>query len=356
MLCQNAWASFFLAAGENGRGNINVNRTNILILALALYATACSPSKEVVVVYSPHGPEMLKDAEAAFEAAYPEVDMVWMYLGTQDVFKRVRSESKRPQADVWWGGTQTLFMKAADEKLLDAYSPTWADKIDAQYKDGENRWFGTYRSPIAIVYNSSGRNADEVPQTWDELLEPQWNDLISIRKPLESGTMRTFIGAMILRAENQQAGINWLRRLHKSTHAYLNSPEFLYDHMKKNPDIISVWLLPDIALQRERNGLPLECVVPPETPVITEGIGLVANAPHPEWAKKFYEFVTTPEALAEQAHAYSKVPVRDDLDPAALPDWMVAQQIDALPIDWNVFAENEKRWCDWWADEVYEAR
>ncbi len=329
---------------------------NGLIIAITILATACSSSKDVVVVYSPHGPEMLKDAEAAFEAAYPEVDVQWMYLGTQDVYKRVRSESKRPRADVWWGGTQTLFMQAADQELLEAYSPTWADLIEPQYKDSQDRWFGTYRSPLAIVYNTRGRTADEVPQTWDELLGPQWHDLISIRKPLESGTMRTFIGAMILRAENEDAGIDWLRRFHKSAHAYLNSPEFLYDHMKKNQDIISVWLLPDIALQRERNGMPLDCIVPPETPVITEGIGIVANAPHPEWAKKFYEFVTTPEALAKQAHDYSKVPVRDDIDPAELPEWMVAEQIDALPIDWTEFAANEKRWCDRWVDEVYNAR
>jgi iron(III) transport system substrate-binding protein len=280
----------------------------------------------------------------------------WMYLGTQDVYKRVSSESKRPLADVWWGGTQTLFMQAADEGLLEPYAPTWADKIDAQYKDPQDRWFGTYRSPIGIAYNTNGRKPEEVPHTWDELLDPKWKDLISIRKPLESGTMRTFIGAMILRAHDEDAGINWLRKFHESAHVYLNSPEFLYDHMKKNPEIISVWLLPDIALQRERNGMPLDCIVPPETPVITEGVALIANAPHPEWAKKFYEFVTTPEALAEQAQRYSKVPARDDLDPAGLPAWMIAQKIDALPIDWHEFAKNEKRWCDRWADEVYEAR
>jgi len=60
--------------------------------------------------------------------------------------------------------------------------------------------------------------------------------------------------------------------------------------------------------------------------------------------------------LIQQANDYSKVPVRDDLDKSQLPDWMASQTIDALPIDWHEFAENEKRWCDRWADEVYEAR
>jgi iron(III) transport system substrate-binding protein len=299
---------------------------------------------------------MLKDVETAFEREYPEVDLQWMYLGSQDVFKRVSSESKRPQADVWWGGTQTLFMQAADDGLLAQYAPSWADTIDAQYKDPEDRWYGTYRSPIGITYNHRGHVLNEIPQTWDELLDPKWKDRISIRAPLESGTMRTFIGAMILRAENEDAGIEWLGKFHEQTHVYLQSPEFLYDHMRKNEDIISVWLLPDIALQRERNNMPLECYVPPETPVITEGIAIIANAPHPEWAEKFYEFVTTPDALIQQANDYSKVPVRDDLDKGRLPDWMASQSIDALPIDWHKFAENEKRWCDRWAKEVFEAR
>jgi len=84
-----------------------------------------------------------------------------------------------------------------------------------------------------------------------------------------------------------------LKRLDGATESYPESPQFLFDHIKRQEDLISVWLLPDIVLQREHNGFPFEGVLPAQTPVLTEGVAIIKDAPHPEWAKPFYEFVTT---------------------------------------------------------------
>lgn len=321
----------------------------------AMAAASCSSPKQSIVVYSPHGPDVLKDYEAKFETTHPDVDVQWIDAGSQEVHSRIKAEQARPQCDVWWGGPSTLFMVAADEGLLEPYAPTWANSVMEEYKDPRNLWFGTFRSPLAILYNTRHYSREQVPQTWDELLDPEWKGKLTFRKPLQSGTMRTFIGAMILRAPTEDEGIAWLKKLHESREAYMENPQLFYDHVKKQEDLVSVWLMPDIALQRERNGYPFDCVVPPQTPVLTEGIAIVKGAPHMELAKKFYEFVTTPESLAHQAHAYAKVPARSDLDPATLPEWIASLAIDPMKIDWENFAANEKRWCDRWQAEVYSA-
>ena len=316
-------------------------------------APATPTEEPVVIVYSPHGPDVLGDYEQRFEAAYPEVDVQWLDMGSQEVYTRIRAERNSPQADVWWGAPCTMFMQAAKEDLLEPYRPTWADAVDANCKDAQDRWYGTFRSPIGIVFNQRRLSNATAPQTWDELIAPKWHKRITIRKPLLSGTMRTFIGAMIQRAPSEDDGIAWLRKLHEATEAYMDNPQLLYDHMKRNEELVSVWLMPDIAMQRERNGYPLDCLVPPEAPVVIEGIALVKGAAHPQWARKFYEFVTSPESLAHQAEAYWKPPARTDLDPATLPAWLASLKVDALAIDWETFAENEKRWCGRWDKEVY---
>ncbi len=323
-----------------------------VLLALA----GCSPPKDMLLVYSPHGPDVLGDYEAKFEAAYPGVDVQCLDMGSQEVYERIKGERNNPQADIWWGAPSSMFIQAAADGLLAPYQPSWADRVDAAYRDGEHRWYGTYLSPLAIVFNSRGRSKDTVPQTWDDLLQPEWHNMITLREPLPSGTMRTFLCAMMLRAPSEDEGLAWLKRLDEATEAYLGNPQLLYDHLKRNENLISVWLLADIALQRDRNGYPLDTVVPPDTPVITEGIAIVAGAPHREWAERFYEFVTTPEALAQQAHAYAKVPARNDVDPASLPQWMTEQTIDAMDIDWREFAAQEKPRIDRWKAEVYGAR
>ena len=322
----------------------------MLVAAIA----GCS-SRDVVVVYSPHGPDVCGDYEKKFEARHPDVDVQWLVMGSQDVYTRVSSEKNRPQGDVWWGGPSTMLMKAADEGLLEPYRPTWAGDAQDVAHDAQDRWYATGLLPLAIVFNNRHRTQATAPQTWDELLEPEWHGKITIRAPLASGTMRTFICAMVDRAPTEDEGIAWLKRLHDATEAYMDNPQRLMDHIRKNKELVSVWLLPDVVLERERNGFPGDCVVPPQTPVITEGIAIVKSAPHPEWARAFYEFVTRPEALAHQAKAYAKMPARTDLDPSALPDWVAGVTVDPMPIDWGRFAANEKAWCGRWDREVYNA-
>ena len=328
-----------------------MNRMLWLLPILAL--PCCGPSREVVVVYSPHGPDVSGDYERRFEAAYPAIDVQLLDMGSKDVYARVRAEQGRPQADVWWGGPAHMFMQAAADDLLAAYRPTWSDAVEPAFKDPQDLWYGTYKSPLVIVFNNRHHAADTVPQTWDELLEPKWQGRITLRRPHPSGTMRTFIAAMILSAGSEDAGLAWLARLHAATESYPEAPQLLFDHMKRRENLISVWLMPDIALQRERNGFPLDCVVPPDTPVITEGVALLKGAPNRASAELFYEFVTTPESLAHQAEAYSKIPARTDIDTSTLPKWMAELKVAAMPIDWPEFARNEEDWMARWDKEVY---
>ena len=46
------------------------------------------------------------------------------------------------------------------------------------------------------------------------------------------GPLRTFISAMVDRAETDDAGIAWLKKLHENTDEYLGNPGMLYDHIK----------------------------------------------------------------------------------------------------------------------------
>lgn len=326
-----------------------------LVMWAVVLAAGCG-SRETVVVYSPHGADVLGDYEERFEAAYPEVDVQWLYMGSQDVYARISGERSRPMCDVWWGAPSTMFMKAAEEGLLAPYRPSWADDVPGVPHDEQDRWYAVFQSPLAIVYNTRGREADSVPKTWDGLLDPEWKGKITIRKPPPSGTMRTFVGAMILRAGSEDAGIDWLKRLDASTESYPAKPQELFDHMRKNLELITVWLLPDVVLERERNGFPGGYVVPKPAPVLTEAIAIVKGAPHEEWARRFYEFVTRENELAHQAQAYAKMPVREDLDASALPEWVAALDIEAMDIDWKAFAEHEKDWLDRWEREVYSAR
>ncbi len=324
-------------------------------LLLLVAAWGCS-GPDTVVVYSPHGKDILDDYEKMFEAANPGVDVQCLDLPSQEVYLRVSAERQRPACDIWWGAPSTMFIKAAQEGLLEPYRPSWDAAIGQADKDPDGCWYGTHLTPLSIMFDNRTYTRKDVPQTWDELLDPKWAGKITIRRPPQSGTMRSFLGAMILRAGSEEKGIEWLKKLDASTESYLQSPQYLFDHIKRVPGLITVWIMPDAVLQRERNGYPFDFFIPPSTPVLTEGIAIVKGAPHREWAEKFYEFVSTREAFVHQAETYGKIPSRSDIDRASLPAWMFEQPIDPMPIDWKTFAARELEWCERWEREVFDAR
>src|SRR5690606_12410705 len=123
-------------------------RFKILAALAALLAgvAACTgdDGRTPLVVYSPHGRELLQAFEQAFEARRPDVDLQWIDMGSQEVLDRLRSERANPQADVWWGAPAALFKTAAEEGLLEPYGPTWAASLPAEMRDEAALWHATY--------------------------------------------------------------------------------------------------------------------------------------------------------------------------------------------------------------------
>ncbi len=80
-----------------------------LIVALVAILAACSDGRTPLVIYSPHGRDLLTLVEQRYEEQHPDVDVRWLDMGSQVVLDRIRSERANPQADVWFGGPNTMF-------------------------------------------------------------------------------------------------------------------------------------------------------------------------------------------------------------------------------------------------------
>jgi iron(III) transport system substrate-binding protein len=341
-------------------------------LALSVFLTGCMASEpatnepkeennpeeggleEKVVIYSPHGKDILQQFEQKFEAEH-EVDVEWLDLGSQEVLDRIRSEKNNPQADVWWGAPSVMFNQAKNEGLLEAYQPSYAEHLDAKFHDPEWHWSGTSQTPEVILYNTKLLTKEEAPQDWDELLDPKWKDEIIIRYPLASGTMRTIFSAMIYRdyqtSQDPSKGYEWLQQLDANTKEYAANPEIMYNKVAKGEGKLSVWAMPDVVMLKEQKNYPFDFIVPKGgTPVLTEGIAIVKDAKHPEAAKAFYEFVNSEEAVKTLAEEHYRIPTRSDI--TDLPAWISETEIKAMDIDWTVFEEKSNEWMEYWDTNI----
>src|SRR5205823_10709211 len=119
-------------AERNGGLLFRVPTSAFRVWLLALFSILPSCSRDhrtPLVIYSPHGRDLLTLFEHRFEQLHPDVVVHWLDMGSQEVYDRLRSERANPQADVWFGGPGTIFARAARDSLLQAFRPTWAGAI-----------------------------------------------------------------------------------------------------------------------------------------------------------------------------------------------------------------------------------
>ncbi len=311
-----------------------------------------------VLVYSPHGRDQLALLERVFEQERPDVDVRWLDMGSQEIVDRLRFERVNPQADVWFGGPATLFARGVTDSLIVPYRPSWATATDTSTHGPGDFYFGVYRTPAVIAFNSRAVPRAEAPKDWDDVLAPRWHDQVLIRDPVASGTMRAIWGLILYRSiaatGDTAAGMQWLRRLDGQTRAYTLNPAVLDQKLAREEGTVTLWDLPDILISRAK-GLPFDYVFPASgTVVIDDAIAIVRGAPHPDAARAFVEFVGGREAQILTAREVFRLPARTDLPEADVPAWVadVMHEMQVATMDWNLLAREGSGWMAYWDQHV----
>jgi iron(III) transport system substrate-binding protein len=330
-----------------------------LIAAGLLAAAACrKDGRAPLTIYSPHGRDLLTLVETTFESANPGVDVRWLDMGSQEVYDRIRSEKANPQADVWFGGPNTIFARGAREGLLEAYRPSWAASIPAESRGAGDLYFGVYRTPAAILYNQDAVAPADAPREWDDLLDPRFAKKVLIRDPLASGTMRAIWGWILAKSVAETGspdrGFEWLKRLDVQTKEYVVQSTLLCEKIVRREGLVTMWDLPDILLEAQK-GDTLAWVFPESgTPVIDDAVGLVKGSKHPEAAKKLIDWLGSPEAQRMAAERAYRLPARTDLPPETLPGWAreTEQKLRPAKIDWELVEREGPGWMARWDREI----
>lgn len=333
-------------------------RVLVRVAVLFLSAACTRDHRTPLVVYSPHGRDLLTLFQRRFEALHPDIAVHWLDMGSQDVYDRIRSERANPQADVWFGGPATIFARGARDSLLAPFRPTWSGAVGAHGRGPADLYFSAYLTPAVIVYAEDAMPAERAPQDWDALLDPEWKGKVLIRDPLASGTMRAVWGMLIERgitaSGDTGAGFAWLRRLDGQTKEYVLNGTLLDQKIVRHEGLVTIWDLPDILLSR-REGLRLGYVFPTSgTVVIEDAIGVIRGARHPAAAQAFVEWVGSAEAQLLATRDVYRLPARNDLPVDSLPEWArrVRAAMRAAAVDWDVLAAHENEWMRYWDEHV----
>lgn len=325
-----------------------------LALTITTSATAVFAAnlEDKVVVYSTHGESMLETVADAFtEATGVKVDFINLKGALAD---RVRAEKANPQSDVMYGAPSSVFLELKGEGLFDAFTPSWADKIDPLFKDADSYWYGTIQTPVMMFYNTEMLSAEDAPKDWADLTDKKYAGNMVFRNALSSSARATY-SALLQQFEKKgelDKGWQFLKDLDANTKAYYGSGSMLFQAVGRKEAAISFMVLNSISDNRINNKMPIEAIdAASGSPVITDGIALVHKAPHPEAGKAFVEFAGSAKVQALLAQKFNRLPTHPDAL-ADSPAWMADVKMKVMDVDWQDLASKQSAWMQKWDAEV----
>ena len=271
---------------------------------------AAAQAEGELVVYGSCEEDYLSAACANFESLYG-IKTQYQRLSTGEVPTKIEEENGNPSADVWFGGTNNPYDTAAAKGLLENdYVPMNASHLSKDiYKDPNGYWYGIYTGIIGFMVNTNelDRLGLAAPQTWDDLLKPEYKDLIWLSNYNTAGTAKLVINTM-LQMKGHDAGIQYLVDLDKNIQVYTKSGSGPSKNVGTGECVIGIGFLHDGITQIVDNGYDNVQLIIPADGTSCE-IGPVAEfkgAKHPNAAHLFMEYALSPACveLAAQNGSY----------------------------------------------------
>ena len=282
-------------------------------------AAACGGDDEgVLTVYSGRH----YGIETAFETFEQDsgVDVEFLTGRDGELRERIAAEGEDTEADVYLTVDAGNLWAAAEDGLFQPLeSQVLEDAIPAELQDAENRWFAFAVRTRTIVYNTDLMDEADVPTTYAELAEPEWDGRICLRNSSE-GYQQSLVASMIA-AEGEEATLQILRGWAANAEIFANDIEiiealaagacdvgvvnhyYLARELEENPD------LPVGLVWAEQEGRGVH--------VNVSGGGVTRYADDVELAQQFLEWLATDgqDTLVADNHEY---PANPDVEPEPL--------------------------------------
>ena len=277
----------------------------------ALYEAAKQEGKLVLyTVFSTQ--EVVNEIGAAFTAKYPGLTFEGTRNTASTLFQKINQEIQAglKVTDIFGTTDISQMMQLKEQGQLTQYEPPGKENVVEAHRnlDPDNFYQPGAFLPIIIAYNTQKISAEDAPKSWQELIQDKYKDQIATGSGAASGQVGTWALAM-------QQKYGW--------------DDYVVKFSQLNPqlgrsinDVIPVLVSGERALgiatqgqvlTRKAQGDPLEIIYPTDGAVLVVGpYGILKNAPHPNAAKLFMNFLMSPD-YSELIAEYYEQPLLENV-------------------------------------------
>lgn len=295
---------------------------------------AAAKQEGELVIYGSSEEAHVSTIADAFEEKFG-IPTSWQRLSGGEVQAKIEEEQGNPSADVWFGGTSDPQSVAASQGLLMKYDAHNKNNlIDPKYMDPDGYWYGVYTGIMGIFYNMEELDALGLPypEDWDDLLDPQYKDLIWFSNPNTASTAKLFLNTTTQMWGDEKAHEYWVN-FDKNVQQYTKSGSGPSKSVGIGECVIGIGFLHDAVYQISQGYDNIGIVIPKSgTSAEVGAASIFEGAKHPNAAKLFIEYALTPECVehSESAGAYQFLVLKDVQQPKIL------QEFDDLSLDYTI--------------------
>jgi iron(III) transport system substrate-binding protein len=249
-----------------------------------------------------------------FVQKYPFLGLEIHPLEAETLVERVRSETRMGVSgyDVIIGGgglLQPLF----EENLLASYRSPQREGVTEALIDSQGYWSGYYINSYALGYSTARLREEEIPKSYDELLDPRWR---GYRIAIDSTAHGLLRGLAPLWGQGK--AVAYLKKLAGQQPVMARASISAVESMHNGNVLMVIARAPVIQGYKEKLSSPIDWIS--LVPVIAQidAVMLSAHSPHPNAARLFVDFALSRQGQDALA-GVQQIPVRRDMEPQTKP-------------------------------------
>ena len=172
------------------------------------------------------------------------------------------------------------------EKVLHPVKSPYQSDLIPQALPKHREWTGMRTYVFVQAYNPRKVGEQELPSTYEDLLDPRWKGRLGIEAKNQEWFM-TLIGAM-----GEEKGLRYFRELVKTNGMSVRAGHSLLANLVVAGEVpFAVTMYSYLVDQKKAGGAPIDYIALKPTIAYTDGIGIARHAPHPNAAMLFYDFM-----------------------------------------------------------------
>ena len=243
-----------------------------------------------LTIYTSAQAEDLGAVIEAFEKKYGIKTELWR-SGSEAVLNRALQESRagRHTVDVVETNGPELESLSREQILQVVKSPHHADLIAPAIRD-HGEWVGTRLNVFVQAYNTKLVKKEELPKTWEDLLDPKWKGRLGIEQE-DSDWL-----AGVLSEIGEEKGKKLFKEIVARNGISARKGHTLLTQLVVSGEVpLSLTVYNYKAQQLKTEGAPIDWFTIGNAIARPNGVGVARNAPHPHAAVLFYDFELSEE-------------------------------------------------------------